>query len=92
MTTANGTVVRGWDSIESNVDESEFVASERGPFTGTVADKLVDAFVALSSARRDLGSLARIQEKYSIRSSAIRDAQKEINLQTLSALQDIVSL
>jgi len=88
MQSNNGTVVRGWDSVEACVDECEFVPSER---TTTVADRLVDAFVALSSARRDNGALARIQEKYSLRSTSIREARNEINLQTLTALQDIVN-
>jgi hypothetical protein len=89
MSQVNGTIVRGWDSVASGVDACEFVAPERKP-NASVADKLVDAFVALSSARRDVGTLTRIQEKYSLRSSAVLDARKEINLQTLSALQDIV--
>jgi hypothetical protein len=84
----NGAIVRGWDSVDASGDEREFVSSER---TTTVADRLVDAFVALGSARRDNGALARIQEKYSLRSTSIREARNEINLQTLSALQDIVN-
>ena len=89
MSQVNGTLVRGWDSIESGVDACEFVVPERSP-RASVSDKLVDAFIALTSARRDVGTLARIQEKYSLRSAAINEARKEINLQTLSALQDIV--
>jgi hypothetical protein len=89
MSQVNGTLVRGWDSIESGVDACEFVAPERKP-NPSVSDKLVDAFVALSAARRDVGTLARIQERYSLRASAIVEARREINLQTLSALQDIV--
>jgi hypothetical protein len=87
MQNSNGTVVRGWDSLDAGVDECEFVPSDR---TTTVADRLVDAFVALSSARRDNGALVRIQEKYSLRSTSIREARNEINAQTMSALQDIV--
>jgi phosphatidylserine/phosphatidylglycerophosphate/cardiolipin synthase-like enzyme len=89
MSQVNGTLVRGWDSIDSGVDACEFVAPERNR-NASVSDKLVDAFVALSAARRDVSSLSRIQEKYSLRSTAILEARKEINLQTLSALQDIV--
>jgi hypothetical protein len=89
MSQVNGTVVRNWDSVDSGVDAHDFEMPVRNP-SASVADKLVDAFVALSGARRDVGTLSRIQEKYSLRSSAILEARKEINLQTLSALQDIV--
>jgi hypothetical protein len=94
MSKVNGTEVRGWDSIDGNVDEVELV-EPRGaqPMHGYSPNADIQTpFYVVAKARRTINLLDRIKKEcVTAPLGAIMEVQCAVPVQALATLNDIAA-